>query len=424
VSQPTVPESTVPKSTVPESTVSESTVSESTVSESTVSESTVSESTVSESTVSESTVPESTVPESTVSESTVPESTVPEDAVGLTYAAAGVDIDAADRAIAGMRDLIASTTGRPGPLGAIGGFGGLFEMPAGYRRPVLVAGTDGVGTKLAVAMATGRFDTVGIDLVAMCVDDLVCCGAKPLFFLDYQLLGRVDPDQVRALMTGIAAGCRAAGCAIIGGELAEHPGLLAPGQVDLAGFAVGIVEADRILDGPAHAAAGDLLLALPSPGLRSNGYSLARRALLERGGRPLDGPAWAGAEHSLADELLRPSVIYAPAVLAVLEVCDVHAVAHITGGGLPGNLPRVLPSTLDAVVRRGSWDVPRIFTEIQAAGSVSDTEMARVFNLGVGMVLVVAPDAVGDAMAVLRRFDHDSVVIGALAGGTKTVKMV
>jgi phosphoribosylformylglycinamidine cyclo-ligase len=342
---------------------------------------------------------------------------------GLTYAAAGVDIEAADRAVAGIRDLIATTTRRPGPLGAIGGFGGLFQLPEGYRRPVLVAGTDGVGTKLAVAMATGRFDTVGIDLVAMCVDDLVCCGATPLFFLDYQLLGRVDPDQVRALMTGIAAGCRTAGCAIIGGELAEHPGLLAPGEVDLAGFAVGIVEADRILDGPAHATAGDVLVALPSPGLRSNGYSLARRALLERGGRPLDGPAWAGAHHSLADELLRPSVIYAPAVLATLAVCDVHAVAHITGGGLPGNLPRVLPPTLDAVVRRGTWFVPPIFTEIQAAGAVTDTEMARVFNLGVGMVLVLAPAAAADAMATLGRFGHEAVVIGTLQAGTGTVRM-
>jgi phosphoribosylformylglycinamidine cyclo-ligase len=348
---------------------------------------------------------------------------MPEDADGLTYAAAGVDIDAADRAIAGMRDLIASTTRGQGPLSAIGGFGGLFEVPAGYRRPVLVAGTDGVGTKLAVAMATGRFDTVGIDLVAMCVDDLVCCGATPLFFLDYQLLGKVEPDQVRALMTGMAAGCRAAGCAIIGGELAEHPGLLAPGEVDLAGFAVGIVEADRILDGPAHAAAGDLLVALPSPGLRSNGYSLARRALLERGGLPLDGPAWVGAGHTLADELLRPSLIYTPAVLAVLAACDVHAVAHITGGGLPGNLPRVLPSTLDAVVRRGTWSVPRIFAEIQMAGAVTDAEMARVFNLGVGMVIVVAPDVASEVMAILRRFGHEPTVIGTLEAGAGTVKM-
>jgi phosphoribosylformylglycinamidine cyclo-ligase len=347
---------------------------------------------------------------------------VAEAPLGLTYAQAGVDIDAADRAVDAIRDLVASTTDRPGPLGAIGGFGGMFQLPAGYRRPVLVSGTDGVGTKLAVAMATGRFDTVGIDLVAMCVDDLVCCGATPLFFLDYQLLGRVDPVQVRAIMTGLAAGCRTAGCAIVGGELAEHPGLLAPGEVDLAGFAVGIVERDRILDGPARASAGDLLVALPSPGLRSNGYSLARRALLDVAGRPLDGPAWPGAGHSLADELLRPSVIYAPAVLAVLDEVDVHAVAHVTGGGLPGNLPRVLPDTLDAVVEWGTWTEPRIFAEIQSAGDVADAEMVRVFNLGVGMVLAVPPAAAVATTEILGRFGHEAVVVGRLEAGTGAVR--
>ncbi len=208
---------------------------------------------------------------------------------GLTYAAAGVDIDAAEHAVEAMRDLVASTADRPGVLGGIGGFGGLFEVPSGYRQPVLVASTDGVGTKMAVAMATRRFDTVGIDLVAMCVDDLVCCGARPLFFLDYQLLGHVDADQVRQVMTGIATGCRTAACAIIGGELAEHPGLLEPGQLDVAGFAVGIVERDAIVDGPARTAAGDVLIGLTSPGLRSNGYSLARRALLDVAGRSLVG---------------------------------------------------------------------------------------------------------------------------------------
>jgi phosphoribosylformylglycinamidine cyclo-ligase len=348
----------------------------------------------------------------------------PREPEGLTYAASGVDIDAADRAVDAIRDLVASTRDRPGPLGEIGGFGGLFALPTGYREPVLVAGTDGVGTKLAVAMATGRFDTVGIDLVAMCVDDLVCCGARPLFFLDYQLLGRVDPDQVRALVKGMAEGCRQAGCAILGGELAEHPGLLAPGEVDLAGFAVGLVERDAILDGPVNARAGDALLALPSPGLRSNGYSLARRALLERADRSLDGPAWDGAEVTLADELLRPSVIYSPAVLAVLAEVEVHAVAHITGGGLPGNLPRVLPGDLDAVVRAGSWEVPRIFAEVADAGGVSDEEMARVFNLGVGMVLVLPERSVEPARAILRRFGHAPKVIGELRNGTGRVRHI
>jgi phosphoribosylformylglycinamidine cyclo-ligase len=342
-------------------------------------------------------------------------------AAGLTYAGAGVDIDAADAAVEAFADLVASTAGGPGPLGAIGGFGGLFALPDGYRHPVLVAGTDGVGTKLAVAMATGRFDTVGVDLVAMCVDDLVCCGARPLFFLDYQLLGKVDSGQVRSLMTGIAAGCRLAGCAILGGELAEHPGLLAPGEVDLAGFAVGVVERERILDGPAAARAGDVLLALPSPGLRSNGYSLARRALLDLAGRALDAPAWEGAGHSLADELLSPSVIYSPAVLDALEVTEVHAAAHVTGGGLPGNLPRILPPDLDAVVERGRWSEPRIFTEIQRAGGVADGEMLRVFNLGVGMVLVLPPASVPAAVEVAAAHGHEAVVIGRLQRGARQV---
>jgi phosphoribosylformylglycinamidine cyclo-ligase len=338
----------------------------------------------------------------------------------LTYAASGVDIDAADASVAAMRDLVASTADRPGVIGSIGGFGGLFEVPSGYRRPVLVSSTDGVGTKMAVAMATGRFETVGIDLVAMCVDDLVCCGARPLFFLDYQLLGRVDPVQVRALMTGIAEGCRQAGAAIVGGELAEHPGLLAPGEVDVAGFAVGIVERDSIIDGPALSAAGDVLIGLPSPGLRSNGYSLARRALLEVGGRPLDGPAWEGAgDWTLADELLRPSVIYTPAVVALLDAgIEVHAIAHITGGGLPGNVPRVLPSHLDAVFDRSAWPVPPIFGEVKKTGNVTDEEMVRVFNLGLGMVIAVPSSAVCDAFDVLSKQGQEAFDVGRLVPGS------
>lgn len=345
---------------------------------------------------------------------------------GLTYASSGVDIDAADAAVEAMRDLVASTADRPGVIGTIGGFGGLFELPGGYRRPVLVSSTDGVGTKMAVAMATGRFDTVGIDLVAMCVDDLVCCGARPLFFLDYQLLGRVEPGQVRALMTGIAAGCRQAGAAIVGGELAEHPGLLSPGEVDVAGFAVGIVERDAIIDGAARTRPGDVLLGLASPGLRSNGYSLARRALLERAGRALEGPAWDGAgDWTLADELLRPSVIYAPAILALLDAgVDIHAVAHITGGGLPGNVPRVLAPDVDAVFERGSWPVPRIFSEIQRAGEVADSEMLRVFNLGLGMVVAVPADAVDAATGVLSAAGHPPLVVGGLRVGNRCVQIL
>ncbi len=344
----------------------------------------------------------------------------------LTYSEAGVDIDAADRAVEAMRGLVASTADRPGVIGTIGGFGGMFEVPSGYERPVLVSSTDGVGTKMAVAMATGRFDTVGIDLVAMCVDDLVCCGARPLFFLDYQLLGRVDPDQVRALMTGIAEGCRQAGAAIVGGELAEHPGLLAPGEVDVAGFAVGIVERDRIIDGPARTRAGDVLIGLPSPGLRSNGYSLARRALLDRAGRGLDEPAWYGAgDWTLADELLRPSVIYTPSVLALLDAgVEVHAAAHITGGGLPGNVPRVLAPDVDAVFDRAAWEVPRIFREVQEAGAVEDDEMLRVFNMGLGLVVAVPPDQADDTIGVLAAVGTPGLAVGGLQVGFRCVQIL
>lgn len=345
---------------------------------------------------------------------------------GLTYAGSGVDIEAADAAVDAIRDLVRSTAGVPGVIGGIGGFGGMFEVPPGYRRPVLVSSTDGVGTKMAVAMATGRFDTVGIDLVAMCVDDLVCCGAKPLFFLDYQLLGRVDPRQVSEVMKGIAAGCRQAGCAIVGGELAEHPGLIAPGELDVAGFAVGIVEHDRIIDGPARTAAGDALIGIPSPGLRSNGYSLARKALLEAAGRRLDDPAWDGAgDWTLADELLRPSVIYTPAILALLEAVDVHAVAHITGGGLPGNVPRVISGDLDAVFEKASWETPPVFREIQRAGAVDEAEMFRVFNMGLGMVVAVDPSDESEAVGVLRGAGHRAVRAGSLlAGGSGRVELV
>ncbi len=341
----------------------------------------------------------------------------------LTYAGSGVSIEAADAAVEAMRDLVASTERRPGVLGGIGGFGGLFALPPGYREPVLVASTDGVGTKMAVATATGRLETIGVDLVAMCVDDLVCSGAEPMFFLDYQLLGRVDPDQVGAVMTGIAEGCRQAGCAILGGELAEHPGLLAPGELDLAGFAVGVVERADLVDGPTRCRAGDLLVGLPSPGLRSNGYALARRALLERAGRRLDGPAWDGADHTLADELLRPSVVYAPAVLAALRAAPVHAVAHVTGGGLPGNLPRVLPGELDAVVDLDAWDRPRIFAEVQAAGRVSDEEMLAVFNLGIGMVLAVAEDDVAAVIDALGVAGQHAFVAGRLEAGERRVRV-
>jgi phosphoribosylformylglycinamidine cyclo-ligase len=329
---------------------------------------------------------------------------------GETYQAAGVDIAAGEAAVERIKHKVRSTY-RPEVLGDIGGFGGLVGLPAGYREPVLVSSTDGVGTKALVAQAAGRFDTIGVDLVAMCVDDIVCQGAAPLFFLDYISVGALDPEQIDALVTGVVDGCRQAGCALVGGEMAEHPGAMAPGEFDLVGFVVGVVERDRILTG-ATAVAGDVLIGLPSPGLRSNGYSLARRVLFERAGLALDDELYPGA--TVVDELLRPSVIYAPAVSRLLGDVDVRAVAHITGGGLVGNVPRVLPAGVDADIDRSSWEAPRVFTEVQRLGDVSDDEMARVFNLGLGMVVVVPADDVTRTLSVLHEAGHSGREVGRL----------
>lgn len=344
---------------------------------------------------------------------------------GATYAGSGVDIAAGDEAVARIRGVV-DATGRPGVMGGIGGFGGLFSLRAlgddRLRDPVLVSSTDGVGTKLLVARATGRFATVGVDLVAMCVDDVVCSGAEPLFFLDYLAVGKLDPARVEEVVAGIAEGCRQAGCALLGGETAEHPGAMGPDDLDLAGFAVGLVERDALL-GPSSVRPGDALVGLASPGLRSNGYSLARHVLLEVAGLGLEGPAWPGADHTLADELLRPSVIYAPAVLAARAAVPggVRACAHVTGGGIPGNLARVLPAGCDARVRRGSWEVPRIFEEIARLGEVATDEMDRVFNLGLGMVLVVAPESTGAVLRALGAAGSAATVVGEVAPGTGQV---
>jgi phosphoribosylformylglycinamidine cyclo-ligase len=333
-----------------------------------------------------------------------------------------VDIEAGDRAVEAIRSAVATTL-RPEVLGALGDFGGLFALDADrYRQPVLVAGTDGVGTKALVAHATGRYGTIGIDLVAMCVDDLVCQGAEPLFLLDYIATGSVDPVQMQELVSGVADGCRQVGATLLGGEMAEHAGIMKPGEFDLVGFAVGVVERDRVL-GSARVRPGDILVGLPSPGLRSNGYTLARHVLLERAGLALDAPAWDGADSSLADELLLPSVIYTPAVRAALEAADVHAVAHVTGGGLPGNLPRVLPDGLRAVVERGTWAVPRLFDEIRRLGQVEDEEMTRVFNLGLGMVLAVAAGSEDAALGALVAHGHQPVVVGRIEEGTRGVEL-
>ncbi|HKE72147.1 MAG TPA: phosphoribosylformylglycinamidine cyclo-ligase [Acidimicrobiales bacterium] len=330
--------------------------------------------------------------------------------MGETYRGAGVDIAAGEEAVARIKDKVRSTY-RPEVLGDIGGFGSLVALPSGYREPVLVSSTDGVGTKAMVARAAGRYDTIGIDLVAMCVDDILCQGAEPLFFLDYISVGELDPGRIDALVSGIVEGCRQAGCALVGGEMAEHPGAMEPGEFDLVGFVVGVVERDRVLTGQASRP-GDVLVGLPSPGLRSNGYSLARRVLFDRAGLALDDELFPG--HTVADELLRPSVIYAPAVTRLLGDVDVRAVAHITGGGIVGNLPRVLPPGVDARLDRSRWEVPRVFTEIQRRGEIADDEMARVFNLGLGMVVVVPPDDVARTLRTLADAGVPASEVGTL----------
>ncbi|HEY1446890.1 MAG TPA: phosphoribosylformylglycinamidine cyclo-ligase [Acidimicrobiales bacterium] len=329
---------------------------------------------------------------------------------GATYAAAGVDIAAGDAAVERMRSMVAG----------IGGFGGQFPLDiARFTKPVLVASTDGVGTKLLVARATGRYETVGIDLVAMCVDDLVCVGAEPLFMLDYIATGKVDPERIATVVGGVAEGCRLAGCALIGGETAEHAGVMAPDELDLAGFAVGAVE-DGTQLGPERVRAGDAVIGLPSPGLRSNGYTLARHVLLERAGLDLGDPAWEGADVTVADELLRPSVIYAPAVLAARAAAGapLRASAHITGGGIVGNLPRALPDGLGAVLRRSAWEEPRIFEEIRRLGAVDEDEMDRVFNRGIGMALVVDASGVDAVLPALAAAGRPGMVIGEVTGGS------
>ncbi len=340
--------------------------------------------------------------------------------MGETYEAAGVSIEAGDDAVRRIGPLVKSTY-RPEVLSSLGGFGGLFDVSnLGYDHPVLVSTTDGVGTKAVVASQMAKFDTIGLDLVAMCVDDLVCQGAQPLFFLDYVAIGKLVPEQIEQLVGGIAEGCRQAGCALIGGEMAEHPGVLEPGDFDLVGFAVGAVDRDRVITGE-MVGAGDVLIGLPSPNLRSNGFSLARRVLFDVAGKSLDDPAYEGADHSLGAELLQPSVIYSPAIMAALEVGSIHTVAHVTGGGLAGNLERVLPDSADAQVDSSTWEVPRIFTEIQNLGNVAPAEMRTVFNMGLGMVLAVPPADVAAVMTALEAHGHRPAQIGEVVPGAGNV---
>jgi phosphoribosylformylglycinamidine cyclo-ligase len=335
--------------------------------------------------------------------------------MATTYRDAGVDIDEGDRLVDLIKPL-ARPTMRPEVLAGIGGFGGLFALDVKkYRDPVLVSGTDGVGTKLKLAFLTGRHDTVGVDLVAMSVNDVAVTGAEPLFFLDYFATGKLRAEQAAQVVKGIAEGCRQAGCALIGGETAELPGFYADGEYDLAGFAVGVVERDRILDGR-KVRPGDALLGVASTGLHSNGYSLARKVLLERhalSDRPpeLDG-------RTVGEALLEPTRIYARDILALLERTPVHALAHITGGGLPGNAPRNLPDGTRAVIRAGTWPVPAIFGLIEREGAVPRDEMYRTFNMGLGLVIALPAASAEAARAVLAGRGLPSWVVGAVEPGS------
>ena len=321
-----------------------------------------------------------------------------------TYRDAGVDTDEGDALVERIKPH-ARRTLRPEVLAGIGGFGGLFQIPKGYAEPVLVVGTDGVGTKLKLAFQTGRHDTVGIDLVAMSVNDVVVCGAEPIVFLDYYATSGLRAAEAEKVIAGIAEGCVRAGCALIGGETAELPGFYKDGEYDLAGFCVGVVEKERILDG-SRVRAGDAVLGLASSGLHSNGYSLARQVLLERAQLPLD--------EALASELLCPTRIYVKDLLALRDRIDVHAFAHITGGGLPGNLPRVLPAGMRAVLKADAWPRPPIFERIQRLGQIADDEMLRTFNCGIGMCVVLAASEVPGATALLRARGVEVCAIGRI----------
>jgi phosphoribosylformylglycinamidine cyclo-ligase len=333
-----------------------------------------------------------------------------------TYAAAGVDIDAGERFVRRIGPL-ARATRRPEILAGVGGFAALARIPSRYRHPLLVTCTDGVGTKLRLAFTLDRHDTVGIDLVAMSVNDLLTVGAEPLLFLDYFATGALDVRQGTALVRGIARGCRLAGCSLVGGETAELPSFYARGEYDLAGFAVGVVERGSVIDG-SRIRPGDALIGLPSAGLHSNGYALARHVLLERARLSLDAVP-AGLRVSLGTELLRPTRIYVQPVRALLGAAPraIHGMAHITGGGLPGNLPRILPARCRAVARRGAWRIPPIFTLIERLGRVSRDEMDRTFNNGIGFVLVVAPAAVDAVVARLRHSRLRPAIIGEIMRG-------
>ncbi len=331
----------------------------------------------------------------------------------MTYKESGVDIDAGNTFVKMIKPLVKATS-RPEVMADIGGFGGLFSLNASkYKNPVLVSGTDGVGTKLKLAFLADRHDTVGIDLVAMCVNDIVVQGAEPLFFLDYLATGKLDPAKAADIVKGISAGCVQAGCALIGGETAEMPGFYADGEYDIAGFTVGVVDRDNLIDG-SSITVGDKLIGLASSGLHSNGYSLARKVIFERMGLAIDS-IMPGTDLTVADELLKPTRIYVKSVLNLLRDFTVNGIAHITGGGLLENIPRVLPHGCKAVIDKGSWQVPDIFSILKQAGNIEESEMFRTLNCGIGMVLVVPEKQTDDIMIRLSGLHETAFVIGEIA---------
>jgi phosphoribosylformylglycinamidine cyclo-ligase len=363
------------------------------------------------------------------------------------YAASGVDVAAGDRAVELMRAAV-ERTHRPEVLGGFGGFGAAITIPAGYREPVLVSSTDGVGTKTAIAAALRRYDTIGRDLVAMCADDVVCSGAAPLFFLDYVAVGLLEPEQVADLVGGVAAGCLDAGCALVGGETAEHPGLMEPGEFDMAGFCVGVVERDEWLDGSA-VRAGDAIVGLLSSGLHANGYSLVRvqvtnwdldlarpyqeQLILTLGGQAASEAMAAEPDHvlaSLGEVLLTPTTVYAGALLRLRSTLraaghDLHGLAHITGGGLSGNVPRALPDGLAARIDPSTWRMPSVVRLIGALGGLDDLELRATFNGGLGMIAVVPPAAVQATIAALTDEGIAAVLVGEVVpngGGARYVE--
>ncbi len=330
-----------------------------------------------------------------------------------TYRSSGVDLEAAERVVEEIGHDVTATWGDD-VVGGFGGFAAGIRLPAGYTRPVLMMSTDGVGTKADLARRAGRLDGLGFDLVAMCIDDLAAAGARPLAMTDYLAVGELDVDVVATLVRSVAAACAGAGVALLGGETAEHPGVMPAGDFDLAGAAFGVVEEGSQVDGSA-VVPGDVVVGVASPNLRSNGFSLVRAVLA-------DGPALddrlPGCEGTVAEVVLAPSVVYAPAIVDLVAAVEVHGMAHVTGGGLPGNIPRILPAGCDAVIETGSWEVPPVFAAIQHLGGVPDEDMYSTFNMGIGFVVVVPPAAADATIASLARHGHLALPIGTITDGS------